>query len=77
MNNFFTSFKSIIYISFFLGIIILFFRYLFVPILIFIFTIKILSKFKINKSNQSKERKDRKNDNNKNRIIDGEFEDIE
>ena len=77
MNNFLTSFKSIIYLSFFLGIIILFFKYLFVPILIFIIILKIVSKFKINKITQPKQRNDKTGATKKNKIIDAEFEDIE
>ena len=77
MNNFLTSFKSIVYISFFLGIIILFFRYLFIPILIFIIILKIFSKLKINRSSQSKENTVKNNTNNKNKIIDAEFEDVQ
>ena len=77
MNNFLTSSKSIVYISFFLGIIILFFRYLFIPILIFIIILKIFSKLKINRSSQSKENTVKNNTNNKNKIIDAEFEDVQ
>jgi uncharacterized membrane protein len=79
MNNFLTSFKSLIYLSFFLGIIILFFKYLFLPILIFIIILKIISKFKINRVIKSKVNKNKKYTGKKNRIdiIDAEFEDVE
>ena len=76
MNNFLTSFKSILSISFLLGMIILFFRYMFIPVIVFIIILKILSKFKFNKVNKSEVNKVRKKTTNKNKIIDGEFEDI-
>jgi len=77
MNNFLTSFKSIIDLSLFLGIIILFFRYLFLPILIFIIILKIVSKLKINRVIESKVNQHKKDTSKNSKIIDAEFEDVE
>ena len=56
--------------------IILFFRYMFIPVIVFIIILKFLSKFKINKATKYGVNKVRKKTTNKNKIIDGEFEDV-
>tara|TARA_B110000196_G_C20927751_1_gene558463 strand:- start:528 stop:677 length:150 start_codon:yes stop_codon:yes gene_type:complete len=49
---------------------------MFIPVIVFIIILKFLSKFKINKATKYGVNKVRKKTTNKNKIIDGEFEDV-
>ncbi len=78
MYNIIKTFRFALILSFVLGIIYLFAKFLLLPILIFALVIKLLGYFKFkkvkkdNSSNQSDN-----NENNESKIIDAEYEELD
>ena len=76
MYNFIKTIRFAAILSFVLGIIYLFAKFLLIPILIFVLVMKLFGYFKFNtvKKNNNKESNNKHDDNN---FIDAEYEDVD
>ena len=78
MYGFVKTFRIALILSFILGIIYLFAKFLLIPILIFALVMKLFGYFKFKKvTKKNSSHQSNNNSNNKNKIIDAEYEDVD
>ena len=77
MYGFVKTFRIALILSFILGIIYLFAKFLLIPILIFVLVMKLFGYFKFKKVTKKKSSHQSNNSNNENKIIDAEYEDVD
>ena len=77
MYNIIKTFRFALILIFILSVVFLFFKHLFIPILIFILIMRLLKVFKFRKIHNKKEAPSNSNSSSDNKIIDAEYEELD